>query len=145
MDNFLSFDAWLAHPRNSMSGDPVWRLTAFRRALYCAEIAWPDVSRLAHHPVTAGVASQLYRALGSIGANLTEGYSRSSGRDRARMLEFSLGSARESVVWYRLARPILGDDLIDHRLDSLNHITRLLSTMIPRERLRNLNGRSGGG
>jgi four helix bundle protein len=138
VNDFLSFDAWLADPRNDLSGDPVWRLTAFRRALYCADLAWPDVTRLARIPVTAGIASQLYRALGSIGANLSEGYSRSSGRDRARMFEFSLGSARESVVWYRLARPVLGDQLAAHRQDSLQHIVRLLSASIPEERRRNL-------
>jgi hypothetical protein len=41
------------------------------------------------------VADQLHRSLGSISANLTEGYSRSKGLDRARFLEFALGSARK--------------------------------------------------
>jgi four helix bundle protein len=134
MENFLSYQAWLADPRNSLEGDPVWRVTAFRRALYCADIAWLDVGRLARVSVTAGIAGQLYRSLGSIGANLTEGYSRSSGPDRARLYEFSLGSSRESIVWYRLARPVLGDELVAHRQDQLQHVVRLLSTMIPDQR-----------
>jgi four helix bundle protein len=134
----LSFDDWLQDPRNPLAGDPVWRLTAFKRALYCADLAWPDVTRLARTPVTAGVAGQLYRALGSIGANLSEGYGRSSGRDRARLYEFSLGSARESVVWYRLARPVSGDAVAAHRQESLQHVIRLLLATIPEERRRNL-------
>jgi len=96
------------------------------------------VTRLSRRPVTAGVACQLYRALGSIGANLTEGYGRSSGRDRARLYEFSRGSARESIVWYRVARRVLGDEVVAHRQDSLQHIVRLLTAIIPEERHRNL-------
>jgi four helix bundle protein len=138
MNTFLTFEDWLADPRNDMAGDPVWRLTAFRRALYSADLAWSDVTRLLRMPATLSVADQLYRSLGSIGANLTEGYSRSSGRDRARMFEYSLGSARESVVWYRLARPVLGDAVVAHREGSLQHIIRLLSATIPHERRHNL-------
>ena len=49
---------------------------------------------------TIGLADQLYRSLGSIGANLAEGYSRGTGKDRAHFYEYALGSARESRDWY---------------------------------------------
>jgi len=39
VNDFLSFDDWLTDPRNGLAGDPVWRLTAFKRALYCADLA----------------------------------------------------------------------------------------------------------
>ncbi|MFN8404533.1 MAG: four helix bundle protein [Anaerolineales bacterium] len=39
-----------------------------------------------------------YEAVGSVGANISEGYSRSSGKDRARFYEYALGPARESRV-----------------------------------------------
>ena len=141
MPLFSSYESWIADPRNTMAGDPVWRLTALRRSLYCADLAWNDVRLLTRASVTAPVAGQLYRALGSIGANLVEGYGRSSGLDRVRFYEYSLGSSRESLIWYRLARPVLGDELVAHRQEELQHVVRLLSTMIPRERHHRLDRR----
>jgi len=54
----------------------------------------------------------LYRAVGSIKANIAEGYSHRSGKDQARFYEYSLGSARESRGWYYDARHILGEQAI---------------------------------
>ncbi|AHG87857.1 CHP02436-containing protein [Gemmatirosa kalamazoonensis] len=133
-----SLEQWLAGPRADVRGDPVWRLPAYQNALFAADVAWPDVLLLSKHPVTAPIAGQLYRALGSVGANLSEGYSRSSGRDRVRLYEYSLGSARESVVWYRLGLPLLGHEIVQHRQDTLERIIRMLLITIPRERHRNL-------
>jgi four helix bundle protein len=52
-----------------------------------------------------GLSDQLYEAVGSVSANLAEGYSRGTGKDRARFYEYALGSARESRDWYFKARP----------------------------------------
>jgi four helix bundle protein len=96
--------------------------------------AWEDAERLSHHHATEKIAGQLYAAVGSIGANLAEGYSRSSGRDRAKIFEYALGSARESMMWYRAAVPLLEKELVRSRLDKLEEIRRLLLSAIPRER-----------
>ena len=61
------------------------------------------------------------------------GYSRSSGKDRARIFEIALGSTRESMIWYHAATPTLGD-ITQQRLDKLEEIRRLLLATIPRER-----------
>jgi four helix bundle protein len=142
MDETLTFDAWLRDVRDPAMADPIWRLPVYRQAAYSTEIGWPDVRRLARSTVTSPVAGQLLRALGSIGANLAEGYSRSSGRDRVRLYEYSLGSARECVVWYRAARQVLGAPTIDHRQETLQQIIRMLLITIPRERGRNMEKRS---
>jgi four helix bundle protein len=96
--------------------------------------SWPDAERLSHHHATARIAGQLYAAVGSIAANLAEGYSRSSGRDRAKIFEYALGSVRESMMWYRSALPMLEKELVEARLDKLEEIRRLLLAAIPRER-----------
>jgi four helix bundle protein len=96
--------------------------------------AWDDAERLSHHQATEKIAGQLYAAIGSIGANLAEGYSRSSGRDRAKIFEYALGSTRESMMWYRSALPLLEKALVETRLDKLEEIRRLLLSAIPRER-----------
>lgn len=111
-------------------------MRAYQLARELLADCWPDAERLRHHPVTERVSGQLYAAVGSIAANLGEGYSRSSGRDRARIFEYALGSVRESLAWYRSAEPVLGVELTRARLDTLEEIRRLLLAVIPRERSR---------
>ena len=72
--------------------------------------------------------------MGSVSANIAEGYSRGTGKDRARFYEYALGSARESRDWYYKARHVLGEDVSDHRLQMMSEIIRLLLTMIPKQR-----------
>jgi four helix bundle protein len=96
--------------------------------------SWADAERLRYHPVTDKVAGQLYAAVGSIAANIGEGYSRSSGRDRVRIFEYALGSVRESMTWYQSAEPVLGAEVVRQRLSALEEMRRLLLAIIPRER-----------
>jgi four helix bundle protein len=100
--------------------------------MFLGELPWPDVTQLAADRRTASLSGQLYRAVGSISANLAEGYSRSSPKDRVRFYEYSLGSARESRDWYYKGRHILGDTILHHRADLLTELIRLLLTMIHR-------------
>ena len=81
-----------------------------------------------------GVADQLHRSLGSISANLTEGYSRSKGLDRARFFEISLGSARESRDWYYKSRHVLSTEVIKHRMSLITQIVSMLVPMIQHQR-----------
>jgi four helix bundle protein len=109
-------------------------MRAYELACGLADEAWVDAEKLRHHRVTEKVAGQLYAAVGSIKANLSEGYSRSSGRDRARIFEYALGSTRESRAWYEAAVPVLGKEVVEGRLADLEEIRRLLLAAIPRER-----------
>jgi four helix bundle protein len=113
--------------------DPLFRMRAYQIAADLLEVAWHDAKKLSAEPVTERIAGQLYAAVNSIAANLGEGYSRSSGKDRSRFFEYALGSARESISWYQGARPVLGD-VVSARLDNLEEIRRLLIAIIPRER-----------
>jgi four helix bundle protein len=92
---------------------------------------------------TLKIADQLYRSLGSISANLAEGYSRGTGNDRARFYEYSLGSARESRDWYYKGRHVLGHEVFQHRSKFLTEIIRLLLTMVPQQRGRTLREEQG--
>ena len=83
---------------------------------------------------TRSIADQLYRALCGISPNIAEGYSRGTGKDRARFYEYALGSVRESRDWYFKSRYILGQVVVNHRLSLLTHLARLLLTMVPQQR-----------
>ena len=93
-----------------------------------------DAKLLAAQPITLEIAGQLYAAVCSIEAHISEGYSRSSGKDRARIFEYALGSVRESMSWYRSSVPILGDPVVRDRRNRLEEMRRLLLAIIPRER-----------
>jgi four helix bundle protein len=142
VDFIPSFKLWAANADPSQRADPLWRMTAYRFALYALEIGWDDARALDRMRITRSIASQLYRALGSIGANIAEGYSRSSGADRVRFFEYGLGSARESAVWYRAGRPVLGQTIYESRIDLLSQIRRILLAAIPPERARRLKRRT---
>lgn len=130
----MNYDEWLETVPEEITGDALWRVEAFRLALFAADVGWYDVTKLMQDRRTLGLSDQLYRALGSISANIGEGYSRGSGKDRARFYEYSLGSARESRDWYYKGRHILGEEVTTHRLGFLTQIIRLLLTMIPQQR-----------
>lgn len=130
----MTFEEWEQGVPREFKGDSLWKVRAYRLSLYCADLAWGDVTALARQPLMRPVADQLYRAVGSIGANLAEGYSRGSGRDRVRFYEYALGSARESRDWYYKARHVLHSDILRDRLALLTEILRLLLTMIPDQR-----------
>jgi four helix bundle protein len=134
----VTFDEWEAGASEALKADRMWRMRAYRLACYLGDVGWSDAKALASEPLTADVAAQLFRALGSIRANLAEGYSRSGGRDRARLFEYALGSAREAREWYRHAAPMLGAHTTQSRTALLDQISRMLITAIPRERQRRI-------
>ena len=125
---------WTKVVPREITDDALWSVEAYRLALFAAEIGWQDVTKLMQDRRTLGLSDQLYRALGSISANIAEGYSRGTGRDRARFYEYALGSARESRDWYYKGRHVLGEAVTQHRLRLLTQIVRLLLTMIPQQR-----------
>ena len=128
------YEEWVTTVPAEMTGDPLWQVKAYRLALFANTLAWQDVSKLVQDKRVVGLADQLYRASGSIAANIAEGYSHRSGKDQARFYEYSLGSAREARVWYYQGRHILSEAVIEHRLRLLTDIIRLLLIMIPAER-----------
>jgi four helix bundle protein len=130
----MNYDEWLASVPQEFTGDSLWKVEAYRLALFVADVGWHDVVKLAQDRRTLGLSDQLYRALGSVSANLAEGYSRGTGKDRARFYEYALGSARESRDWYYKSRHVLTEEVATHRIRLLTQIIRLLLTMVPQQR-----------
>jgi four helix bundle protein len=130
----LTFDEWVTTVPTLVSADPVWSVKAYRLALYVADIGWGDVTHLVGDDRTKSLSDQLYRALGSISANIEEGYSRGSDKDRTRFYEYALGSARESRGWYYKGRHVLGENVMLARMDILSQVIRLLLTMSGNQR-----------
>lgn len=130
----MTFQEWMESVPEHVTGDALWRMEVYRTALFLGDLAWQDTTKLVVQPQARSLADQLLRAVGSISANIAEGYSRSSGKDQTRFYEYALGSARESRDWYFKARHILGDTVATHRMDLLAQITRQLLRTIPKVR-----------
>lgn len=130
----MNYTEWLSAVPSEITNDPIWKLEVYRLALFADDIGWNDVLALSKNNLMWGVADQLHRSLGSISANLTEGYSRSKGLDRARFLEISLGSARESRDWYYKSRHVLSQDVVIHRMGLVTRIVSMLTPMISHQR-----------
>jgi len=134
----MNFEEWQNDVSESIKTDALWKVSVYRYALFSGDLGWYDVTKLQRDHRMIGVSDQLYRALGSVSANIAEGYSRGSNKERAHFYEYSLGSARESRDWYHKARHILGDVVIQHRMNMLVQIIKLLLTMIPEQRGRSI-------
>lgn len=134
LESVARHESWEARVPREIRDDSLWKMKAYRLALFLGDIAWRDCKDLLKDPRTKASTDQLYRAVGSVGANLEEGYSKSSGKDRARYFEYALGSARESRGWYYRVRFALKPVVVAHRLQLLTQIIRLLIKMIPQQR-----------
>jgi four helix bundle protein len=121
-------------PPADLFGDPIWRLPAYRIALFLSDLLPNDTSLLWRTACPRHVVDQLSRAVDSIRSNISEGYSKYSGRERARYYETALCSAREARDWYRRAIPWLGQDEAYERAALLTRVIKILLVAIPQER-----------
>jgi len=126
--------AWEVDPPAELFGDPIWRLPAFRIARFMSTVAQHDVALLIRVGAPHGKVSQLERSVPSIAANISEGYSKFSGKERARYYEIALGSARDSREWYHDLRTWLGRTTAEERGMLITRIIKILTVAIPRER-----------
>ena len=130
----MNYEDWEKGVPEVIRVDSLWKMEAYRLSLFIGDVGWLDATKLMQDRRTVALSDQLYRALGSISANLAEGYSHGTGKNRARYYDYSLGSARESRDWYYKGRHILGESITHHRLSFLTQIVWLLLTMIPQQR-----------
>lgn len=130
----MNYQEWLAGVSVEITGDPLWKMEVYRLGLFLGDLAWYDSVKLSVKPPTRSLSDQIYRAAGSVSANVCEGYSRSSGKDQARFYEYALGSARETRDWYFKARHVLGQEVTDHRIKLCAQVIRSLLRMIPKYR-----------
>ena len=127
----MNYSDWVKTVPSEIREDTLWNQEAYRLALFAADLGWHDTTKLFRDGRTLKLAAQLFDAVGSVGANISEGYSRGHQKDRARFYEYALGSARESRTWYFDSRHVLGETVVQHRLRLHTQIIRLLLKMVP--------------
>jgi four helix bundle protein len=130
----MNYAEWEENVPRVIKEDSLWTVEAYRLSLFLADISWQDVTKLSKDKRTYSLSDQLYRSVGSMSANIEEGYSKQSSKDRARFYEYALGYARESRGWYYKGRHILGGSIAEHRMEFTTQIIRLLIKMVPDQR-----------
>jgi four helix bundle protein len=130
----MNYQEWEKSVPSTITGDSLWKMEAYRLSLFASDLAWEDATKLMRDRRTLRLSDQLYRAVGSVSSNIGEGYSRSSGKDRALFYSYALGSAREGRDWYYKGRHVLGESVANHRLALMTQIIRMLLVMIPNQR-----------
>lgn len=130
----MNYQEWLTTVPTEITQDPLWNLEVYRLGLFIGDITRDDTEQLDKNPHTRGAADQLRRSLDSISANIAEGYSRSTGKDRARYFEYSLGEAREARDRYYKVRRVLKPEVVLHRIKVLTQIVKMLNVFVPTQR-----------
>jgi four helix bundle protein len=128
-----SFEAWAEMVHPSIRNDPLWNFKVYPKALFVYDLAWEDCDYLLKDVRGKAVSGQLIRSVGSISANIEEGYGRGFGKDYAYRLRIALGEARESRGWYWKGRKLLSPEILEHRLNLLNEIVSVLPVNIKRQ------------
>ena len=110
--------------------DRLEELEFYRLAMQLWELFWQDSEKLAKDFRGREIARQMVRCIGSIAANIEEGYGRGFGKEYPQHLRYSRGSAREARGWYQRALPLLGRELVQERDEMLSRLIGMLSNAI---------------
>lgn len=120
---------WAKSVPDEIVDDIPWKIEAYRISLYLSDLCWTDTF-IIYKSKRYTLADQLYRSISSISANIVEGYSRISQKDKVRFYEYALGSAREGRDWYFKARHLFPNDTYTERIAMLTSVIKLLHKMI---------------
>lgn len=124
----MRYGEWEAQVLPQIKEEAIWRFFGYRKALFLYDVCWKDCEMLLKHPPGRAVAQQLIRSVGSISANIEEGYGRGYGKERLYFLRVAIGSARETKGWYYRAKALLSSDVLDHRINLISEVIALLVT-----------------
>lgn len=113
--------------------DTLENLLFYKMAVQLWDDCWMDTEILMKHTRGKEIAKQLIRCVGSISANIEEGYGRGYGKEYPQFIRVSRGSARESKGWYTRSKFLLSNEIIKSRIDILTSIikmeTKTISTL----------------
>jgi four helix bundle protein len=116
-DKLPDFEAWQKTVHQKIRNDPLWKFQVYPKALFAYDLAWDDCEHLIKDLRGRKIAEQLIRSVGSISANIEEGFGRGFGKDYTYRLRIATGEAREARGWYWKAKNLLLPKVLDHRLN----------------------------
>ena len=104
------------------------RLRVWQKAVEFAKLVY-QITKAFPRDEVFGLTSQLRRASVSVAANIAEGSSRSSGRDRARFVEIAYGSLCEIATMLHIAasQDMVTQEQFDSVRSDISDMSRMLS------------------
>ena len=122
-----TYGEWVEQVPDYVTSDKLWDFDVYRKSLVLHDLAWRDSDKLLPHPKAKHHVRQLLQSVGSVSANIEEGYGRGFGKDYARFQRIAIGSAREAHGWYFRVRHILDQSTVNHRNMLLTEIIKGLT------------------
>jgi four helix bundle protein len=133
-DEQLSFEAWKKTVHTNICNDPLWKFQVYPKTLFLYDLAWEDCEYLLKDVRGRKIAEQLIRSVGSISANIEEGYGRGYGKSYGYYLRIAIAEARETRGWYWKGRKLLPLEVLDSRMKLVSEIIAMLAPNIERQR-----------
>lgn len=106
--------------------DPLDDVIFYRKALELYDLCWHDTEFMMKDIRGREITKQLINSVGSISANIEEGYGRGFGKEYPQFLRIARGSARESKGWYKKSKFLLEGKVIEERTSLLDEIIAML-------------------
>jgi len=119
-------------------GDRLDALLFYQLSLQLWDNFWQDSELMMNDIRGKELVKQMTRSVGSISANIEEGYGRGFGKEYPHFLRISRGSARESKGWYTRAKLFLPSSTIEQRIKMINEIIAMETKTIETLENRNL-------
>ena len=107
-------------------------LIVWQKSVELFKRACEDVEKFPHKRASWIIEEQLLDSLGSISANIAEGFGRKGKGEFTYHLGVAKGSATESQDWYEKVRLLgfLDEDTVNERIIVLDEIQKMLNTLI---------------
>ena len=110
--------------------DKLDEIIFYQKSLELWKECWGDSDLMIGDVRGKEIVRQLTRSVGSISANIEEGYGRGFGKEYPYFLRISRGSARESKGWYMKSQYLLSEIIIKQRVEKLDGIIAMLTKSI---------------
>ena len=110
--------------------DKLDELIFYQKSLTLWDEFWGDSEILMKDARGREIAKQMTKSVGSISANIEEGYGRGFGKEYPQFLRIARGSARESRGWYKKSKFLLPEELVTKRDSALGEIIAMLAKTI---------------
>lgn len=104
--------------------------SAYKKSNQIWDLTWNDIEIMKNDFRGKEISKQLIRSVGSISANIEEGYGRGSNKEYPYFLKISRGSATESKGWFERSKFLLDGNTINDRVKLLEEIIAILTKTI---------------
>ncbi|MCW3125946.1 MAG: uncharacterized protein JWO03_1604 [Bacteroidetes bacterium] len=102
----------------------------YKMSLQLWDDFWKDSETMIKDIRGKEIVRQMTRSAYSISANIEEGYGRGFGKEYPQFLRYSRGSARETKGGYSRAKFLLGQEVVNQRIELLDKIISGLSNTL---------------